>query len=148
MEISVTDFSAPIGASVFKFCVHLQEGKVYCVNGNLDAYPHFAFFFQFFIFSFFHSKTYIIHIDIFFCQKNKHIATYCLSVPLFVHFSFSPMEISVTDFSAPIGASVFKFCVHLQEGKVYCENGNLYANPHFAFFFQFFIFSFFHSYIN
>ena len=63
MEISVTDFSAPIGASVFKFCVHLQEGKVYCVNEKKDAYPHFAFFFQFFIFSFFHS--YIIHIDIF-----------------------------------------------------------------------------------
>ena len=63
MEISVTDVSAPIGAIVFKFCVHLQEGKVYCVNGNLDANPHFAFFFQIFIFSFFHS--YIIHIDIF-----------------------------------------------------------------------------------
>ena len=44
---------------------------------------------------------------------NKRTATYCLSVPLFVHFSFSPMEISVTDFSAPIGASVFKVCVHL-----------------------------------
>ena len=43
----------------------------------------------------------------------KKTATYCLSVPLFVHFSFSPMEISVTDFSAPIGASVFKFSVHL-----------------------------------
>ena len=51
-------------------------------------------------------------------------ATFCLSVPLFVHFSFSPMEISVTDFSAPIGASVFKFCLHLQDGKVYCVNGN------------------------
>ena len=71
MEISVTDFSAPIGASVFKFCVHLQEGKVYCVNGNKDAYPHFAFFFQFFIFSFFHS--YIIHIDIFFLSKISQL---------------------------------------------------------------------------
>ena len=50
-------------------------------------------------------------------------ATYYLSVPLFVHFSFSPMKISVTDFSAPIGASVLKFCVHLQVGKVYCVNG-------------------------
>ena len=60
MEISVADLSAPIGASVFIFCVHLQEGKVYCVKGNQDAYPHFAFFL---IFSFFHS--YIIHIDIF-----------------------------------------------------------------------------------
>ena len=52
-------------------------------------------------------------------------ATYCLSVPLFVHFSFFfPMESSVTDFSAPIGASVFNYCVHLQVGKVYCINGN------------------------
>ena len=67
MEISVTDFSAPIGAGVFKFCVLLQEGKVYCVNGNKDANPHFAFFFQFYIFSVFHS--YIIHIDIFFLSK-------------------------------------------------------------------------------
>ena len=48
----------------------------------------------------------------------------CLSVPLFVHFSYSPMEISVTDFSAPIGASVLKFCVHLQGCRVCCENGN------------------------
>ena len=48
----------------------------------------------------------------FYCVAKT--ATYCLSVPLFVHFSFSPMEISVTDLSAPIGASVFKFCVHLQ----------------------------------
>ena len=50
----------------------------------------------------------------------KHLAaTYCLSVPLFVHFSFSPMEISVTDFSAPIEASVLKFCVHLKVVVVY-----------------------------
>ena len=71
---------------------------------------------------------------------NERTATYCLSIPLFVHFSFSRMEISVTDFSATIGASVFKFCVHLQEGKVYCVNENYDANPHFAFFFQIFIF--------
>ena len=38
------------------------------------------------------------------------------SVPLFVHFSFSPMKISVDDLSAPIGASVFKFSEHLQVG--------------------------------
>ena len=51
--------------------------------------------------------------------------------------SFSPMEFSVTDFSAPIGASVFKFCVHLQVGKSYCVNENKDANPYFAFFFHF-----------
>ena len=74
---------------------------------------------------------------------NKNTATYCLSVRLFVHFSFSPMEISVTDFLAPIGASVLKFCVHLQVGKVYCVNRNQDANPHFAFFS---FFSFFPSF--
>ena len=64
MEISVTDFSTPIGASVFKFCVHLQVGNVYYVNENQDAYPHFAFFFNF---SFFPSFTlYIVH-------NNEHI---------------------------------------------------------------------------
>ena len=51
-------------------------------------------------------------------------ATYFLSVPLFDHFSFSPMEISVTDFPALIGDSIFKLCVHLQVGKMYCVNEN------------------------
>ena len=31
MEISVTDFSTPIEASVLKFYVHLQVDKVFCV---------------------------------------------------------------------------------------------------------------------
>ena len=62
--------------------------------------------------------------DELYCVTKKKPATYCLSVPLFVHFSFSLTEISVTDFSAPIEASVLKFCVHLQVGKVYCVNGN------------------------
>ena len=47
MKISVTDFSVPIGASVFEFCVHLQAGLVYCVNENKDAYlilPSFSMF--------------------------------------------------------------------------------------------------------
>ena len=52
MGISVTDFSAPIGASVLKFCVHLQGGKVYSVDENIDINPYFAIFF-FYNFSFF-----------------------------------------------------------------------------------------------
>ena len=47
MKISVTDFSVPIGASVFKFYVHLQVGKVYCVNENKDVKAHFAYLFIF-----------------------------------------------------------------------------------------------------
>ena len=61
MEISFTDFSAPFGVSAFKFCVHLQVGKVYCVNENKDANPYFAFFFSIFLFR----LSYIIHMDIF-----------------------------------------------------------------------------------
>ena len=62
MVNSITDFSAPIGASVFKFCVHPQVSKVYCVNENKDANPYFPSFFNF-CFSFCHS--YIIQMDIF-----------------------------------------------------------------------------------
>ena len=58
------------------------------------------------------------------CIGVTKTAVYCLSVSLFVHFSFSPIEISVTDFSAPIRASVLKFCVHLSAGKVYCLDGH------------------------
>ena len=70
-------------------------------------------------------------------QKISHI--FFIS-PFICSSSFSPMEISVTDFSAPIGASVLKFCLHLQVGKVYCVNENKDANPYFTFFFRFFIF--------
>ena len=44
MKISVADFSVPIGASVFKFSVHLQVGLVYCVNENKDAKAHLPSF--------------------------------------------------------------------------------------------------------
>ena len=53
--------------------------------------------------------------------KNSNIL---LISPVFVHFSFSPVEISVIEFSASIGARVFKFCAHLQVGKVYCVKEN------------------------
>ena len=50
MKISVTDFSALIGASVFKFCVNLQVGKMYCVNENKMLIFILPSFFQFFFF--------------------------------------------------------------------------------------------------
>ena len=71
MEISFTDFSAPIGASVFKFCVHLTVGKVYYVNENKDANPYFAFFFQFFIFSF--CRSYIIEWTFFLSKISQQL---------------------------------------------------------------------------
>ena len=51
MKISIADFLVPIGASVFKFCVHLQVGLVCCVNENKDAKAHFFFFLHFFFLS-------------------------------------------------------------------------------------------------
>ena len=50
--------------------------------------------------------------DKLYCVKKK---SHVLLISPFIcsFFSFSPMEISVADFSAPVGASVFKFCVHL-----------------------------------
>ena len=83
MKITVKDFWAPIGATIFKFCARIQVGKVV-------------------------TKT----------------ATYCLTDPLFVHFSFSSMKISVTDFSTPHGASVFIFLCTPSGGKVYFVSEN------------------------
>ena len=47
MKISVTDFAAPIRASVFKFCVHFRVSQVYCINENKDAIAKSSFFFNF-----------------------------------------------------------------------------------------------------
>ena len=44
----VTDFSAPMRAKVFKFCIHLLRVEVYCVKENNNAEIYFAFFFPFF----------------------------------------------------------------------------------------------------
>ena len=42
----------------------------------------------------------------------------------FFHFSFSPIKIYVTDFSAPVEARVFIFCIRLEGGQVYCVKEN------------------------
>ena len=52
---------------------------------------------------------------------TKEQPHYCLSVPLFIHFSFSPMKISVADLSAPIGVSVFKFFVYTFRYIFFCQ---------------------------
>ena len=60
---SVTDFSASIGAWVFKLCIHLEGGQVCRVKENQIAHVYFAFFFQIFNFSISHS--YVMHMEIF-----------------------------------------------------------------------------------
>ena len=46
----------------------------------------------------------------------RYVLLYCAKenlLPLLVLFFFSPVKFSVTDFSAPMRAKVFQFCVHL-----------------------------------
>ena len=64
-----------------------------------------------------------------------------LSFRLFVHFSFSPSKFSVTNFSASMGARVFKFCIHIEGGQVYCGT----ENKNEIYFALFLIFSISHS---
>ena len=59
-----------------------------------------------------------------------------LIIPLFVHFSYSPSKFSVTNFLVSMRARVFKFCIHIESGQVYCVTKNeteIYS----AFFFLF-----------
>ena len=59
--------------------------------------------------------------------------------------SFSLIEISVTDFSASIYASFFKFCIHLDSVKVYCVRENQIASICFSILFPLCSFSICHS---
>ena len=53
-------------AKVFKFCVHLESGQVYCGKGNQDAEINFCLLFPFLLFSISHSN--VIHREI--CDKD------------------------------------------------------------------------------
>ena len=75
---------------------------------------------------------------------KSELASACLSFPLFVHFSFSPIKISVTDFSASVRAKVFKFCIHIESGQVFCGKENQDAEFNFCLLFPFFLFSISH----
>ena len=104
--------SASISATVFKFCIHNEDNQVYYCKRNQDSEIYFCLLFLFFSF-FYHSnvmnmeifvkdfsgtslprifeiryKRQILQVEL--CIKNS--ATYCISVPLFVHFSFFPIK--------------------------------------------------------
>ena len=138
------------------FCIHLESGQVYCGKDNRNAVNDFAFFF----YSISHSN--VIHREI--CVKDfsgtatprifeilykcwvrlvvlckRESACCCLSFPLFIHFSLSPSRFSVTNGSASVRATVFKFCIHIENGQVYCGADNNTAEIYFAFFFLFYI---------
>ena len=155
-----------MSAKVFKFCIHLESGQVYCGKENQDAEINFCLLFPFFLFSI--SHTNVIHRKI--CVKDfsgitaprilkfsanvGYVLLHCvrenqppdfLTFPLFVHFSFSPIKFSVTDFSASIRARVFKFLIHLESGQIYCGTENQDDDIYFTIFLPFFLFSISHS---
>ena len=75
------------------------------------------------------------------CKRES--ASSCLSFPLFIIYSFSPVKFFVTDFSSPKRARVFKFCIHLQTVEVSCVKENHIAEIPFDFFLPFFSISHF-----
>ena len=69
-----------------------------------------------------------------YCVKENQPAA--LIIALFVQFSFSTRKFSVTNFLASMKARVFKFCLRIESGQVYCgtENKTVF---HFVFFLLF-----------
>ena len=73
--------------------------------------------------------------DFLYCVKeNQHTA---LIIPLICPFFLSLSKFSVTNFLATMRARVFKFCIHIESGKVYWETENK-TQIYFALFFLFF----------
>ena len=142
-------------AKVFKFCIHIENGQVYCGKENQDA--EICLLFPFLLFSISHSN--VIHREI--CVKDFSGTTaprilkfgtnvaydllHCVrdnQPPDAYHFLYlsiflSPVKFSVTDFSASMRARVFKFHIHLESGQVYCGTENQDAEIYFTVFFHF-----------
>ena len=124
IKFSVTDFSTSMRARVFKFLIPLESGQVYCGTENQDAEIYFYHLFPFFHLSlqcdtwgnlcqrFLRSycaedfeiwyKCWVWLVVL--CERES--ACWCLSFPLIAHFSFPPIKLFVTEFSAPITASL------------------------------------------
>ena len=60
----------------------------------------------------------IVRYDLLYCVKENQPPP--LLSPLFIHFSFSPIKLSIIEFSIPMRARVFILCMHLEKGQVYC----------------------------
>ena len=158
-EICVKDFSGTTAPRILKFgtnvgydwlhCVRENQppesGQVYCGTENQDPEIYFYLLFPCLLFSISHSnviprilkfgaKCWVWLVVL--CKRES--ACCCLSFPLFVNFSFSPIKHFVTEFSAPITARVFKFWIHLERGYVYCGKENQDSMIKFCLLFPFF----------
>ena len=75
--------------------------------------------------------------DLLYCVRENQ----CVHVYHFLNLSiflFLPIKFFITDFSAPVRARVFKFCIHLQTVEVDRVKENHNSKIYFAFSFHFF----------
>ena len=116
-----------------------------------------SFFFHFFLFSISHSN--VIHREIYFkglsATTAPRILTFCINVgydllycvkvnqppvayhSLYLSIFLCLQSIFLLQISQFLWESVFKFCVLLERGQVYCGSENKTAEIYFAFFFPF-----------
>ena len=66
-------------------------------------------------------------------NQHSHVYLFCYSF-----FSFAPIFFFLTDFSALMGATVFKFYIHVHRVESYCVKENQEAEIYFAFLLPFF----------
>ena len=59
--------------------------------------------------------------DLLYCVRENQLPPAYHS--LYLSF-FLSLQFSVIDFSAPMTARIFKFCIHLERGQVYCGKEN------------------------
>ena len=136
---------------VFKFCIHLESGQVYCGKENQDAEINFCLLFPFLLFSISQANVILREIcvkdfsgttaprilkfgtnvgyDLLHCvRQNQPPDAYHF---LYLSIFFLSNQFFVTDFSASIRARVFKFLIHLESGQVYCGTENQDAEIYF-----------------
>ena len=144
IKISVKEILAPVRTRVLEFCIHPKRGQIYCGKENQDVVINFCLLFPLFLYSISHSN--VIHREI--CVKDfsgtttprilKFGTNVGYELLFYINcFSFSPSKFSVTNFSSSMRARVFKFCIHIESGQVYCGTENKTAEIYFAFFFLF-----------
>ena len=159
IKFCVTVCSAALRARVFKFLIHFESGQVYYETEKQDAEIYFYHLFSIFpslpLMKYIYREICVkdfsgttalrilkfgtrVGYDLLYCVKETQHAA--LIIRFICPFSFSPIKLFITEFSAPIIARVLKFCIHLERGQVYCRKENQHSVINFCPLFPFFHF--------
>ena len=157
-QISSDRFLNSYESQSFQFCIHLETSQVYCGAENQDTEINFILLFPFFLF-FSISHSNVIHkeiwvkdfsgttmatiltfntnteYDLLYCLKENHppAAYHCLYLSIFLSLQSKVL----LQISQLLWKTVFKVCVLLESGQVYCGTENKTAEiylPSFSFF--------------